>query len=198
MSDPATPAALLARLRADAPAPTDPNRLYEDWVSRERWPLDETLVALLAGGDPGAWPWPLDGDDAVTLARQLLARMHGVLAVDAGHGVDPLAVRCWAEGASVPLPSALAALLDFVQRTLPTRAAAPSRGADPAAAERERLLGLALKVLAREGGQCHDAAGALDLARLATRVLARAVAAEGPPPTLGPAELVALFTRHLD
>jgi len=203
MTEAATPAALLGRLRegVDCDA-TDPatQRLFEAWAGRERWCARSEALPLLAGVAPSAWAEHLArrGLEAAEQALWPVLAQALSLDADADPHIEPRRLRAWAQGAGLRLPAALARLLDFITSVLPAVADGETVAVDEVlrAQERETILGAALMLVTRQPAECVDEAGCFDSARIARLIRARALLwFPLAPPALSEAEMEALLAR---
>ncbi|MGH8120212.1 MAG: hypothetical protein ACRESK_06315, partial [Gammaproteobacteria bacterium] len=162
--------------------------LYERWAVKDTWRLRDEALPLLYGIDPDTYE---QGDHRCaveesiqglwTHARQCIE--HNLLQVtnreqrDEDWTVEPLAIYQWAVISRMQLPEPFVALMDFVGRTVKKFSPSPVPG-DPDGGQisavfdehREKVLGLALTVLARTPERCRNTDG-----KVAVELLVRAM-----------------------
>ena len=159
--------------------------LYEQWAVKDTWHLRDEALPLLYGMDPGSYKnnrGVLAEEEAIKglwlHARQCIE--HNLLRVANREQapeewrVEPLDIYQWAVVSRLQLPEPFVALMEFVGRTVkkspqPVTPAASADGGRLSAAfddEREKVLGLALAVLASCPEQCRNAAGEVTAGRI--------------------------------
>jgi len=152
--------------------------LYERWVVKDTWNLRNEALPLLYGIDPGIYVKGSDSCAAEETIQGLWQHAqqcieHDLLQVknrehrDEDWKVEPLAVYQWAVISRMQLPEPFVALMDFIGRTVKTTSPSPMPvhgpdGGQISAAfdeDREKVLGLALAVLAHTPERCRNTEG---------------------------------------
>jgi len=152
--------------------------LYERWVVKDTWNLRDEALPLLYGIDPGTYVKGSDSCAAEEAIQGLWQHAqqcieHDLLPVtNREHHADdwkvePLAIYQWAVISRMQLPEPFVTLMDFIGRTVkkPSSSPVPAHGPDGgqiSAAfdeDREKVLGMALAVLAKTPERCRNAEG---------------------------------------
>lgn len=140
--------------------------LFERWLKRERWRLEDEALPLLAGIDPEQWRELEADEDLHDTAAALTRALHDAFAADSGNdGLAPAALYRWARRRDLPLPAAFDQLMQFIQSVVKgeedaeTIAEQASTGAAVAGPDGERILGAALNVLSKWPERCRDEYG---------------------------------------
>lgn len=179
-----------------------PAERYEHWIAREPWHLADIAVPLLVGCEPQEWPAFLHRHDLTAAAGALAAALARDFDSVESSSIDVVAIRAWADRRQLPLPQALRALLDFIARTLPARAALPPC-TGPAHAvgvgEREQVLGAALALVTRFPERYRDAEGSFDARALAESIVEKsALWFDSGPPSMTVAAIAEVLAAYLD
>ncbi|CAN0488250.1 unnamed protein product, partial [Phaeothamnion confervicola] len=174
--------------------------LYEQWLALEHWPLDPVALALLVGVAPAHWSTHVATLDLAPQAEQLRTRMLTSLTLDAQQLTTPLELRAWAHSEGVTLPAAAEALLDFVARALPGRAAQLLEIAPAASStDKEAVLGAALALVTRFTEDCLDEERMFDGARIARLMLSQAALwFPDRPPRMDEQAIAQLVERYIN
>ena len=177
----------------------DAQKLYEQWLSEDQWPLTTVALPLVVGCDPEAWSAHVEShalEDAVEAVLSSLAAESG----DAEMPISVTQLAGWARTHNLELPLAMSRLLEFIgsvlgQSQLPVTDQA---NAFAAAEEREILLGAALALVTKFPQQCRDANGFFDGALIAQLILEKgALWFPGAPPSLSRDEIAQLLEHYL-
>lgn len=152
-------------------------RLYESWVTKESWLIKQEALPLLLARDPeekfNSNPESarlLDElwSHAGTCVEQGLLQAINREEAPENWRAAPLEIYRWARISRIRLPDAFAALMDFVARTVKREdahhdVAGQQSPVDMTAArfdqEREKVLGMALAILAAYPEQCRNSRG---------------------------------------
>ena len=152
--------------------------LYEHWAVKNTWHLRTEALPLLLGMDPDKYKMndnSLTEEEAIKglWCHAIQCIEHGLLLVTNkaqkadDWQVEPIAIYQWAVISRLQLPDPLVAIMDFVGRTIkkspqPALPAETPDGGQLSSAfdeEREKVLGMALAVLAAFPDGCRNAVG---------------------------------------
>jgi hypothetical protein len=189
--------------------------LYERWMPKPAWLLRAEGIPLLIGIAPDAWETLRASGACGTLEHELWASVRGSVVTDGKPRVmnsdvpqedwrcAPIDLYQWARASGVPIPEPFEALMQFIQRVVPSPAASsldalcresiPSSRND-APSTREKVLGAALNVLAKCPDRCYDQHGLVSGEQITRLIAAQSMrwfdTAEPPMRTGEMAELI--------
>ena len=189
--------------------------LYERWAVKDTWRLRTEALPLLLGMDPDKYKKNDDSlaeEEAIKGLWQHAAQCieHGLLPVTnkaqktGDWRVEPLDIYQWAVISRLHLPDPLVAIMDFVGRTVKKsprtalHAESPDGGQISASfdEDREKVLGMALAVLAAFPDRCRNSAGEIR-AELLTGVCKEQFRAQGQHPGLAAGAMIDLIHKWL-
>ena len=190
--------------------------LYEHWAVKDTWQLRTEALPLLFGIDPDKYKMNNDSlveEEAIIGLWRHAAQCieHGLLQVTNraqradDWRVEPLVIYQWAVISRLQLPEPLVAIMDFVGRTVkkPPQPAphmeSPDGGRISAAfdEDREKVLGMALAVLAAFPDRCRNAAGETR-AELMAVVCKEQFCLQGQQPRLANGAMIDLIHKWLN
>jgi hypothetical protein len=162
--------------------------LYEQWVIKESWLLKREALPLLSGINPESdvhsLPEQIQNNleqlwqHARSCVEQGLLRVTNREQEDKDWRVSPLDVYRWARISRVELPDAFSMLMEFVSKTIkqpepqknPANADTPDTGYAGFDQDRERVLGIALALLAAYPDKCRNSRGKVKVDRLVSLI----------------------------
>lgn len=197
--------AALAVLRADLDlerADAATQERYERWAKLDTWRARAEALPLLVGEDPAGYAPPAPGTPRGEAEARLWAAFATALGnADPDAPVTPFALRRFAQEQGLALPLGLSRLLDFIALVLPARSGEGEAAAERAVAlaeDRETTLGAALYLVTRQPGDCLDAEGYYDAARIVDLIRTRAVFWWPlSPPALSREQMIELLGKWL-
>lgn len=194
--------------------------LYERWAVKDTWHLRTEALPLLLGMDPDKYKKnnnSLADEEAIKglwrHATQCIE--HGLLHVTnraqktANWQVEPIDIYQWAVISRLQVPEPLVAIMEFVGRSVKksetsgVRAFALTPGMDGGRissafdADREKVLGMALAVLAAFPEKCRNENGEI-MAELITTVCKEQFRMQGQQPQLADGAMIDLIHKWLD
>ena len=154
--------------------------LYENWAVKESWLIKEEALPLMVAIDPNSLP--ACESDIENLLNE--SWMHAKSCVEQGllqvinredkpeqWRAKPLDIYRWAKISRIPCPDTLATLMEFVSNTIKQTDEYHSHiNSDLTAAkfdkDRERILGMALAILAAYPDKCRNNKGRVKVDRI--------------------------------
>lgn len=189
--------------------------LYERWAVKDTWHLRTEALPLLLGLDPDKYTM---NDDSLVEEEAIKGLWrhagqcieHGLLQVTnraqaaEDWRVEPLVIYQWAVISRLSVPDPLVAIMDFVGRTVKRspppapHAETPDGGRISASfdEDREKVLGMALAVLAAFPDRCRNAAGEIR-AELMAGVCKEQFRVQGHQPQLADGAMIDLINKWL-
>lgn len=149
-------------------------RLYEKWVVREAWSLEQT-VCLFLGLDPVK---PVESESYTELKTQLsIAVKTGEVTVLGGsenkpesQTFEPAKVFSWARQNRVELPAELVNLMEFILKAVlpvdPKQEQPDAESLSKTTTDSERILGACLSVLVNYPDECKNDRGKIKTERI--------------------------------
>jgi len=190
--------------------------LYERWAVKDTWHLRTEALPLLFGIDPDTYKINDDSlveEEAIkgVWPHAMQCIEHGLLHVTNREQtaedwqVEPIGIYQWAVISRLQLPDPLVAIMDFVGRTVKKSpqsapyAETPDGGRISASFDegREKVLGMALAVLATFPDRCRNAAGKIT-AELLAGVCKEQFRAQGQQPSLADGAMIDLIHKWLN
>ena len=179
--------------------------MYETGLKVDQWLARAEALPLIVGCAPGDWQTYLKAEDKSPQEELLWHIIANDLGIEADNKLDISSVVEWARAQSISLHPSFLRIYEFVRKVLVVGAnnSRSEEGAkaveDPAAAEREIVLGAALSLLAKMPESCLDAHGFVDGAAIVD--LMNQTAARWFPhiePTMTRTEMAALIDKWLE
>ena len=145
-------------------------RLYEKWVVKDKWLLDEEAVPLLLGLDPAAEF--LNAKCASLQIKAQAAVAEGSLkTIDddseeaTGHKVKPATLYLWAMTNRLEIPMEMVNLMEFVLRTVKFTEQEPSLQNESrkmlVRSDTEQVLGACFAIVATYPDECKNSRGVI-------------------------------------
>ncbi len=141
-------------------------RLFEKWVVKEQWLVNEEAIPLLLGSDPTT-------DFLNSEYKQLQVKVNTaisdgkleIIETEAGSAIKPAAIYQWAMTNRLELPMELVNLMEFVLKSILATSPEPSseNQFELASVENDRhqVLGACLAIVANFPDECKNAKGVI-------------------------------------